>query len=620
MNIPNDEHLRSDKRTSAPGAIARTAIRVGLAAALAFSPLALAACGSSTVATAGSTMADATSTPTASGSSTSSSAASVTTGDRIELLDTSNVYSDRDQDPSYDASEATTITLSDGGSTASGGGVSVDGSTVTITADGTYVVTSTLTDGQLVVDAPDDAKVQIVLEGARITCSDSAAIYVKAADKVFLTLADGTSNSLSTTGTFADTGDGNTVDGAVFSKTDLTVNGSGSLAVTSAQGHGIVCKDDLVVYAEGGALEITAAGHAIQGKDSVAVGAGTLALMAGTDGIHCANDEDTEAGWIYVSGGTITVTADSDGFDAGNFLQVDGGDIAVDAGDDGLHAEYGCVINGGTITVTRSNEALEGSYVAIAGGTVDLTASDDGINAAGDPTENVTEGQTPMAEGQTPGGAGGMGGGMDANDPTAHLTISGGRVTVDAGGDGLDSNGDLTISGGEVYVSGPTNAGNGGLDYSGTGTVTGGTVIIASAAGMAQSLTAGGDQGVALVSATGSAGSTVELLDADGNLLASATMDKDFQCVVVSCAGMTADGTYTLRVDGTETSFSLTDGTYADGAGGMGAMGGGAGGMGGRGSMGTMGTTDGTAPTEGAPTGGPSGQGFAGPGQQTQTS
>lgn len=155
-----------------------------------------------------------------------------------------------------------------------GAGAAVDGSTITITEAGTYVISGSLSDGQIVVDAADDAKVQIVLAGASVTSSSSAAVYAKAADKVFLTLAEGTQNALSASGSFADTGDGNNVDGTVFSKADLTVNGSGSLSVTSSQGHGIVCKDDLAIC--GGSIDVTAAGHAIQGKDSVAVGVGTL--------------------------------------------------------------------------------------------------------------------------------------------------------------------------------------------------------------------------------------------------------------------------------------------------------------------------------------------------------
>lgn len=548
--------------------ILRTCVAAGLALALTAAPLvgcASASSGSGTSA-ASAVLTDETAATTT---------AATTSGNAVTLLDTTDVYSDRDQSGDYDVSDATAITLADGGTTVTGSGVTVDGSTVTITQAGTYVVSGTLSDGQIVVDAADDAKVQIVLSGTSVTSADAAAIYVKAADKVFLTLAEGTTNALATTGSFADAGDGNNVDGAVFSKADLTVNGSGSLSVSSAQGHGIVCKDDLVIY--GGTVDVTAAGHAIQGKDSVAIGAGTLKLTAGTDAIHCANDEDAEKGWVYVSGGTITATATSDGIDAGLFLEVDGGSIDVAAADDGLHAEYGLVINGGTITVSQSSEALEGSYVAITGGVIDATATDDGINAAGDPTE------TSAADG---GAVGGGMGGMDENDSTAYVTISGGTVRVDASGDGIDSNGNLTISGGETYVSGPTNDGNGALDYAGSGTVTGGTIIATGSTGMVQTLAASGSRGVMLVSASGSAGDSIEVLDSAGNVLCSTTATKQFACVVVSCAGLESNGAYTLRVGSSETSVTLSDGSYSDVSGGFGADGGM--GMGGPGSGGQV--------------------------------
>ena len=170
-------------------------------------------------------------------SSASVTAASDTaaSGEAVTLVDTSSVFSDRDLDASYDEATATRIELSDAGSTSTGTGVTISGSTITITEEGVYIVSGTLTDGQIVVDAADDAKVQIVLDGADITSSDSAAIYVMAADKVFLTLADGSSNAVATSGTFAATDEGNAVDGAIFSKTDLTIQGTGALSVSSVE-------------------------------------------------------------------------------------------------------------------------------------------------------------------------------------------------------------------------------------------------------------------------------------------------------------------------------------------------------------------------------------------------
>ncbi|MCH4082209.1 MAG: carbohydrate-binding domain-containing protein [Atopobiaceae bacterium] len=215
--------------------------------------------------------------------------------------------------------------------------------------------------------------------------------------------------------------------------------------------------------------------------------------------------------------------------------------------------------------MTKSYEALEGSYVTITGGTLSLVSSDDGINGAGDPTEgsqegalgsggmpsaqeqNGTSGTMPSAQdGQGKQVAQGMGaGGMEADD-TASVTISGGTIEICVGGDGIDSNGDLTISGGTVLVSGPESGGNGSLDYGGTGTISGGTLICAGTSGMAQTLEASGSQGVMMVSLSGSAGDTIEILDSTGTVLASMKAGTAYECVVASTAGMVEDGTYTV--------------------------------------------------------------------------
>ncbi|RRF99413.1 MAG: carbohydrate-binding domain-containing protein [Coriobacteriaceae bacterium] len=317
------------------------------------------------------------------------------------------------------------------------------------------------------------------------------------------------------------------------------------------------------------------------------------------------NDEDTEKGWIYISGGTITAVAASDGVDAGNFLEIDGGTIEIAAGDDGLHAEYGAVVNGGTISVTQSYEVLEGSYVTVTGGTLSLVSSDDGINAAGEPTEDAgtedaggmaaapsmqdsgnASGAMPSAPGgqstgsgagTAPSGMAGGAGGMEADD-TASITMAGGTIEILAGGDGIDSNGDLTIEGGTVYVSGPEDGGNGSLDYAGTGTISGGTLICAGSAGMAQTLEAGGSQGVAMVSLSGSVGDTISVTDSTGTVLASMEAKASYECVIVSCPGMVEDGTYTVT-NGSDTAEVTLEGlSYSEsgtfGGSGMGQDGG----------------------------------------------
>ena len=488
----------------------------------------LAACGSKTT-----TAADTSGTVTAVSSQTTSQV---------------DMFTDRDYDASYE--DAVTITLSGSTASADGNGVTVDDSTVTITQAGTYLLTGQLTDGQIVVDVDESEKVQLVLSGATVTNSTSAALYIKSADKVFLTLAENTENALSTTGSFVQTDDNN-VDGAIFAKSTLTINGTGSLTVDCAQGHGIVSKDDLKVT--GGVLTVKAASSALTGKDSVRIAGGTLDLTAGKDGIHSENTDNTEKGFIYILGGTINITAGSDGMDASQNVTIKGGTFTLTVGDDGIHADGALTVVDGSITVTESYEGLEGQTVNIQGGTVTVTSSDDGINAAD-------------------GSAAAMGPGA-ANSSCA-INISGGEIRVNASGDGLDSNGDLTVTGSTVYVSGPTNGGGSALDYDGTATISGGVVVAAGYTGMAQNFGSASTQGSILYtfSQTVSGGTEITLTDSSGTVLAAFAPDKDYQCVVISAPGITTGSSYTVSAgsqSGTVTMDSLIYGT-GDMGGGMG--------------------------------------------------
>lgn len=474
----------------------------------------------------------------------------------IELIDTESLFSDRDLEGTWDEDEAITVELSDTGTSTTGSGVDVDGSTITFTAEGVYVLMGSLSDGRLVVEAPDE-KVQLVLSGASVTSSGPTALYVRDADKVFLTLVANTTSTFTATGT-SEEEDESTLDGAIFSKDDLTINGEGTLVVSSSQGHGIVGKDELTLVS--GTLEVEAAEHAIQANDSIAIAGGTYDLSAGTDGIHAENEDDSELGYIYVGGGTFNIQASSDGFDAGYVLQIDDGTITVAAGDDGIHSEYDLAINGGTISVTSSVEAIEGSTISITGGSLDLVASDDGLNAAGEPNGSVDA----IATRDNP----------TANetmeyDETAALLITGGTIVMNASGDGIDSNGDLMITGGETYVSGPTDGSNGALDYTGTGVIEGGLIVAAGSSGMAQNFGTDSTQASMLVSANGSSGDTIELADADGNVLASFTSAKGFGCVVISTPELEVGETYTLTVGSSQSEITLDDTIYTNVSGGF---------------------------------------------------
>lgn len=485
------------------------------------------------------------------GASTTTDTAGTITTVSSQTSSQDDLFTDRDYDASYET--AVTITLSGGTAVASGDGVAVEGTVVTITQAGTYLLTGELTDGQVVVDVGESEKVQLVLSDAAVASSTSAALYVKSADKVFLTLAAGTKNALSTTGSFVQRDD-NQVDGAVFSKCTLTINGSGSLAVDCAQGHGIVSKDTLKVT--GGQLTVHAASSALTGKDSVRIAGGTLNLTAGKDGIHSENTDDSEKGFLYILDGTFSITAGSDGMDASQNVTVKGGTITLAVWDDGIHADGELTIVNGSVTVTESYEGLEGQTVNIQGGTVSVTASDDGINAA----DGSTAAMGPGAAGSS-----------------CAIHISGGEVRVDASGDGLDSNGDLTVTGGTVYVSGACNGGDSVLDYDGTATISGGVVVAAGCSGMAQNFGAVSTQGSILYtfSQTMAGGTEVTLTDSSGTVLAAFAPEKEYQCVVIGAPGITAGSSYTVSAG--EESGTVTMESLIHGGGNMG------GGMGGRG-------------------------------------
>ena len=285
---------------------------------------------------------------------TSAGLADIATVNGIYSYD--DMFTERDLDVGYDGSSAVKINLADDSTTVTVGdntetdaskseetradesvtnetetassGVSISGNIITITKEGTYVLSGALSEGQIVVDA-DSAKVQLVLDNADITCASSAAIYVKNADKTFITLAEGSENILMNTAEY-ETIDDNNIDAVIFSKDDLTLNGKGTLTINSEYGHGIVSKDDLKLV--GGTCNITAKNHALSGKDSVRIAAGTYNLTSGKDGIHSENADDDEKGFVYIASGDFTIESTGDGIDASYVVQIDDGAFDITAG------------------------------------------------------------------------------------------------------------------------------------------------------------------------------------------------------------------------------------------------------------------------------------------------
>lgn len=428
-------------------------------------------------------------------------------------------------DVDYVEADAVAIALSDGATTSSStDGVAIRGDVVTISAPGTYRLSGTLTNGQVVVNSDADGTVKIVLDNASITSTTGSAFVITAADEAVVVLADGSTNSL-TDGTDYDTSAEDAPNAALFSMADLTIGGSGALSVTGNTNDGIASKDGLVIL--GGTIKVTAADDGIRGKDYLIVSSGSVKVNAKGDGLKSDNEDDDTVGYILLEGGTVSIAA----------------------GDDGAHAEGDLAITGGTVTVTKSTEALEGVSVTISGGTTDVTASDDGLNAtAGASTDSDT------------GGAGGGGGGM-ANDGSL-LTISGGTLLVNADGDGLDSNGTLVVTGGTTVVSGPTNSGNGALDSNGGITLTGGVLVAAGSAGMAESPGESSTIGWVAVNLgqTVAAGKTLSIVK-DGTVIAAYTTVKEVAALIVADSDITSGETYDVYVGGILTGKAV--GTYS---------------------------------------------------------
>ena len=335
----------------------------------------------------------------------------------------------------------------------------IDGQMVTITAEGTYIFSGTLSEGQIVVDA-DNAKVQIVFDNVDITCASSAAVYVKSAEKVFVTLAEGSQNTLRNTDEYVAIDDNN-IDAVIFAKSDLTLNGTGSLTIISAEGHGIVSKDDLKII--GGTYDITAAGHALSGKDSVRIADGTFILTAEKDGIHAENADDEEKGYIYIADGDFTITSDGDGMDASNIVQIEDGTFDITAGGGAANSQktHESDMPGGGMS--QNIERPDGESMPQMGEKPDeesmpqMGEKPDGENM---PQDTTTDESSTSTKGIKAGGGMYLNGGtyqIDSADDSIHsnanITIADGTYTLATGDDGVHADDALIVNGGTITVT-----------------------------------------------------------------------------------------------------------------------------------------------------------------------
>ena len=517
-------------------------------------------------------------------------------------------FSKRDADSSYDESAAAKITFTDTSAESSTGSAEVSGTTVTIKAEGTYIVSGSCKDGKIVIDADENAKVQVVFKGIDLSSSGSPFV-VKSADKVFITLADGTENAVSDSGSYSETVGETNVDAAIFSKEGISINGSGKLTVNGNYKHGIISKDDLVLA--GGTVSVKSASTGVEGKDSLKIKDTDLTVEAGSDAIRSTNTEDTATkGFVYIQSGKLTLKSENDAVQASSLLRVDGGELNITTGGGsdsgkthteenfmrggrmnmfssnsdstdtdsakGLKAADAIKINGGTIDINSSDDALHSNNsLSVDGGELRISSGDDGLHSDTTLTvnsgtiditksyEGIESGEITVNDGKISvkssddgfNAAGGNNGterqGMFDSDSSKVLTINGGYVYVDADGDGLDSNGVLKICGGTILVNGPSNDGNGALDSGSSCEVTGGTIIAIGSSGMAESLTANGQCSIMTDIDSQAADTSVALTDSEGNVLASINSTKQFNNVVVSTPSIRKGESYKIIVGGT---------------------------------------------------------------------
>lgn len=474
----------------------------------------------------------------------------------------------------------------------SGNGVNVNNQKVTITNGGSYYISGTSQDGQLIVDARDQ-EVQLILDNLELTCSSSAPIYIMNAKKVTITLNDETTNTISDGKTYSDSDEPSAT---IFSKDDLVLNGSGQLIVNANYNDAIQSKDTLLI--ESGNYMIHSVDDGIIGKDSLTIQNGSFEMNTNGDAFKTTNDTDSTLGNILIENGTYMIHTQADGFQSINQLTINNGtftinttslnmlestkgikatqDLTINNGnfniqsvddclhangnlvisegtfvlntqDDGMHSDAVLTIQNGNIDIQTSYEGLEGNEVEINGGTIMITSSDDGINAAGGNDQSNNNGR--------------FGGDPFSNNGNSKITFNDGMITVNANGDGIDANGSIYINGGTIYVNGSTDQANNALDYDSQCVISKGTLLALGQASMLQGTSTNSTQYSFTVGLNTSykAGTKIVVKDSQGNSILSYTALKSFQSVVFSHDQLKQGESYTIELDGKDvTTITLT--------------------------------------------------------------
>lgn len=526
-----------------------------------------------------------------------------------------------DEKMEYDENDATKISLNSDSIKVEGEGAAVKNNQVSITDSGIYFVSGTTLDGNIIVDASKNDIVIIVLNNATIKSSDNSPIYVKKSGKTIINLNKETKNYLEDSSKYSLDTDDEGVNATIYSKSDLVINGYGSLTIKANYNNGINSKDSLKLI--GGTIDITSINHGIKGKDYIYVKDSNININASGDGIKAYNETDNNLGYIKIENGTFNITATQDGIQAINDIKINDGEFTIttnsgssnvstsngwgdfknpmnnNSNDDensakGIKTNGNLIINNGTFTIDSADDCIHtNNTITINNGTFKLNSGDDGIHADSSITINngtinieksyegiesavieINDGNINItanddginvAGGNDSSSMGGRPGENNINtDNGQMLTINNGYIYVNAVGDGLDANGSISINGGTVIVDGPTDNGNAALDFDGELIIKDGLVIAAGSSGMLEMPSNESQNTISITfDSTMSANTIVNITDSNGNEIITYKPSKSFQNIIISSSKIT-NGTYNINYGG---NYSTSDknGLYQDG-------------------------------------------------------
>lgn len=438
----------------------------------------------------------------------------------------SMTYTEADYDMQWENGNFYTITLMGDSAQTNSGKVYIDGGEISILGGGTYVLSGELNDGSIIVDVKDDSAVHLVLCNASITSSDFSALYIAQAEYVILTLAENTENYLQDGATYLQEKQTNGKPFAtIYSKDNLTINGTGLLTIAGNYEDGIKCNDTMKIMS--GTINITAIDDAINVNDDLAILDATITVNCGDDALH--------------SDGNIVVSQ---------------GCLVLSAGDDAIHADRTVYLAPTSIRINKCEEGIEGAYVIIDDGEISIVSHDDGLNGVGE--DNTAGMGMPM-----------RGSNREITEENTYLVINGGSIYIETSGDGIDSNGAVILNGGMVTVYGPESNGDASLDFEYGMLIHGGTLLAAGSSGMAELPDTESKQNVLVfyLSDSYSAGNTICVKNQAGDTIVEGTSSKKFDWVCVSTDDILQGETYTLYINEDAISELTSTGTVSSSGG-----------------------------------------------------